>query len=91
LGTPLVPREISFRAHIPSIGIDNEIASPSAFPSKTWERGKVCALFYFALALMGQRPAATTSFVRLNRHGRATFPQIIALYSKASYSIQPFL
>jgi hypothetical protein len=43
LGTFLVPREILFRAKLIGlycIKIGNGIASASAFPSATWERGK---------------------------------------------------
>jgi hypothetical protein len=42
LGTPPVPREISFGGDLKdsySAGIGHEIASASAFPSETWERG----------------------------------------------------
>jgi hypothetical protein len=47
LGTPPVPREIPFRANSISryrTGIGNEIASASAFPSATWERGEASGL-----------------------------------------------
>jgi hypothetical protein len=43
-GTPPVPREIPFRADSGwsyRVKIGNEIASTSAFPSTTWERGMV--------------------------------------------------
>jgi len=64
LGTFPVPREIPFRAssnRYSRIEIGNEIASASAFPSATWERGKmnmsvrqpVFAIFAF---IRGQKP-----------------------------------
>jgi len=55
LGAFLDLREILFRASWfvrSKIGIGNEIASASAFPSATWERGKFGAALYLIIACL---------------------------------------